>query len=95
MTALGTGVTKYLKDNNPEFVSIIGKIQVSDNNVTILSDAAELGEEIDIPRAKAAKERAEVRLRAATPDIDVSRAEAALARAITRISAANKIRYNS
>lgn len=93
MTALGIGVTRYLKDNNHEFVSTIGGIfQVSNNNVTVLADTAELGKEIDLTRAKAAKERAEARLRLAPKDIDVNRAEIALARAIARIKAASRIK---
>ncbi|MFH0702846.1 MAG: F0F1 ATP synthase subunit epsilon [bacterium] len=91
MTVLDIGVTRYLKDNNYEFVSIVGgTFQVSDNNVIILSDAAEFGEEIDLTRAKAAKERAEARLRAAPRDLDIHRAEIALSRAIARIQAATK-----
>ena len=94
MTALDIAVTKYSKGNVSEFVSTIGGIfQISDNNVTILSDKAELGEEIDLARANAAKERAEARLRTGAKDVDVSRAEAALSRAIARIHAATKMKH--
>lgn len=93
MTALDISITRYTKDKSTEFVSTIGGIfQVSDNNVTILSDSAELGSEIDIARAKAAKERAEARLRAGARDIDTDRAQAALQRAIIRMQAASKMR---
>jgi F-type H+-transporting ATPase subunit epsilon len=40
-----------------------GFVQVSGNTVSLLSDAAELGEDIDRARALAAKDRAEERLR--------------------------------
>lgn len=91
MSDLDIGVTEYITDNKKEFVSTIGGvIQVKENTVTILSDNAEIGEEIDIPRARAAKERAEARLQAGTPDVDASRAQVALARAIARIHAATK-----
>lgn len=91
MTALNIGVTKYLKDNNYEYISTIGGIfQVNENNVIIFSETAERGEEINLARAKAAKERAEARLRAGIEDVDVNRAEIALARALARISAASK-----
>lgn len=92
MTALDIGVTKFIRNDNSEFVSTIGGIfQVVKDNVVILSDEAELGSEIDIPRAKAARERAEARLRNAEVDVDVSRAQAALSRAIARIQAASKM----
>lgn len=91
MTDLNIGVTEYIKENKKEFVSTIGGvIQVKDNIVTVLSDTAELGEQIDITRARAAKERAEARLKAGTADIDVDRAQMALARAMVRIQAAGK-----
>jgi len=93
MTALDISVTRYIKDKTTDFVSTIGGIfQVSDNNITILSDTAELGSEIDIARANAAKDRAEARLRAAARDIDADRAQTALHRAIARIQAASKMK---
>lgn len=93
MTPLSIGVTEYIKEAKKEFISTIGGIlQVKDNLVTILSDKAELGELIDITRAKAAKERAEARLRTGTRDVDVDRAQIALARAIARIHAASGIK---
>lgn len=91
MTALDIGFTKYVKDNTEEYITTMGGIfQVSDNNIIILADVAETGVEIDITRARAAKERAEARLRMAARDIDAHRAEIALARAITRIKVASK-----
>jgi F-type H+-transporting ATPase subunit epsilon len=59
-----------------------GFIEVSGDHVSILSDAAELAEDIDIPRAEAAKARAEERLRADSNDeeamADLRRAEVRL-----------------
>ena len=93
MTDLDIGVTEYRIDDKKEFVSTIGGvIQVKENTATILSDNAEIGEEIDIPRARAAQERAEARLRTGAPDVDADRAQVALARAIARIHAAMKKR---
>lgn len=90
MADLAIGVTEFICNGKKEFVSTIGGvIQLKDNIVTILSDAAELGEEIDVPRAQAAKERAEARLRTGTSDVDINRAEIALARAIARINTAS------
>jgi F-type H+-transporting ATPase subunit epsilon len=90
MTDLDIGVTEYINGAKKQFVSTIGGvIQVKENVVTILSDAAELGEEIDVPRAQAAKERAEALLRTGAPDIDINRAQTALARAVARINTAS------
>lgn len=91
MTALDIGVTKFVKEEKAEFVATIGGIfQVSKNNVVILSDAAEIGTEVDVPRAKAAKERAEARLKEANGDTDTTRAELALHKALVRIEAASQ-----
>jgi len=60
-----------------------GFVQVGGNKVSILSDIAELGDDIDRRRAEAAKERAEVRLRTE----DDAEATAALARANARLNA--------
>ena len=60
-----------------------GFVQVSGNKVSILSDIAELGNDIDRGRALAAKDRAEAELRTADND----EAAAALARANARLNA--------
>lgn len=89
MTPLDIGVTRYKKDKQKKFVSIMGGIlQVKDNNVIILSNNAELGAQIDVARANTAKERAETLLKAGE-DVDTDRAQTALVRAIARIRAAS------
>ena len=60
-----------------------GFVEVSDNRVTILSDIAELPDQIDVSRAEAAKSAAEEKLRA---DAEDAEAKAALARATTRLT---------
>lgn len=58
------------------------------DGIRILAEAAEFADEIDVSRAKAARERAEKRLTSAAggvADIDVVRAEAALKRALVRL----------
>jgi F-type H+-transporting ATPase subunit epsilon len=62
-----------------------GFVQVDGTKVVILSDIAELASQIDVPRAQAAKQRAEEALRA---DADDAGATAALARATTRLTVA-------
>ena len=62
-----------------------GFVEVSNNQVIILSDVAELAADIDVERAKAAKTRAEEALRA---DADDAMASGALMRAVVRIDVA-------
>lgn len=89
MTALDVGVTKLVQDNNVKLFTTMGGIfQFKDNNAIILTDTAETGDDIDVTRAKAAKERAEARLADKEACIDAKRAEAALARAKARLKVA-------
>ena len=60
-----------------------GFVEVGENKVSILSDAAELSDEIDVDRAHRAKQRAEDRLR----DEHDAEAIAALSRAHARLRA--------
>ncbi len=60
----------------------------SPDKVTILAQSAERPEDIDIERARAAKERAERRLQAKQDEIDFRRAELALKRAMNRLDIA-------
>ena len=62
-----------------------GFVEVSNDHVVVLSDLAELKEQIDVPRAEAAKRAAEETL---ARDPDNEEAQAALARAETRIKVA-------
>jgi len=60
-----------------------GFVEVSNNKVSLLSDIAELGETIDVARARAARERAEELVRRG----EDGAAEAALRRAEARLAA--------
>ncbi len=68
-----------------------GFAEVADNKITILAQAAELAENIDVERAEKAKARAEERLQNAKHQdgIDIVRAENAMKRAIMRLKIAN------
>ncbi|MDA5108151.1 F0F1 ATP synthase subunit epsilon [Brevibacillus thermoruber] len=66
-----------------------GFMEVRGDKVTILAETAELPEDIDVERAKAAKERAEKRLIDKHPDLDIRRAERALQRAMARLDVTN------
>lgn len=67
-----------------------GFVEVRDNRVIVLADAAELAQEIDVVRAQAAKERAERRLGERAADVDFKRASSALQRAIYRLKIAKE-----
>ena len=75
----------FLADGKIEDIAVHGGfVEVSNNKVSILSDAAELGSQIDVERARSAKERAEDRLRSEHDAEAVS----ALGRAHARLNAA-------
>ena len=75
----------FLTDGNVEDIAVHGGfVEVSGNKVSILSDTAELGSQVDIDRARQAKERAEELLR---HEHDAG-AISALGRAHARLTAA-------
>ena len=94
LTILQPGELRYRKDGRLEYMAVTGGFaEISDNKVTILAEAAERAREIDVDRAKRARERAERRLaRAKAEAIDHVRAEAALKRSLIRLSIAEKSR---
>jgi F-type H+-transporting ATPase subunit epsilon len=76
-------------DDRVEWLAVHGGfMEVRKDKVVILAEMAEKGSDIDVLRARAAKERAEARLRAKQENIDFRRAELALQRALARLQAA-------
>ena len=73
----------YLADGKVQDLAVhLGFVEVGADHVTILSDTAELAEDIDVARAKAAKSRAEEQMRSehsAEVEADRRRAHARLA----------------
>ena len=65
----------------------------SDNQVEILVDTIERPEEIDVRRAREAKERVEERMRQHQSKMEYHRNAASLARAMARLKEANKYRH--
>lgn len=68
-----------------------GFLIVQKDRTTVLTRSAERPEEIDLERARRAKERAEQRLQQATPDFDLDRAQASLQRALARLKVAEYV----
>lgn len=67
-----------------------GTVEVLNNYILVLADSLEEIENIDIERARKAKERAENRLAHKTDTTDVERAEQALLRAVNRLKLVEK-----
>jgi len=91
VTALETSVLKIIKDGEETPVPISdGFLEVKPDQINVIVRTAELPEEIDVERAREARERAERRLREERARFDETRAQAALERAIARIDAVEK-----
>jgi F-type H+-transporting ATPase subunit epsilon len=67
-----------------------GYAEVLPDHVTILATAAEEASEIDVMRAKAARERAERRLAETRDKLEFTQVHAALQRAMARLRIAEK-----
>ncbi len=94
LSGLVPGELRYTVDDKMEYVAVTsGFAEISDDNVSILVDAAETALDIDVDRAKQAVERANERLSEdrSSEDIDFIRAEAALKRAMVRLKVIEKI----
>jgi len=90
LTSLNPGVLR-IKQGGDEVVMAIsgGFLEVLDNRVSVLTDAAERAEEIDEARADEARRRAEQALEGLSRGaVDAEAAEAALRRSLIRLKAA-------
>lgn len=67
-----------------------GFVEITPEKVTILAEAVEWPENIDVERAKEAKIRAERRIGSGQGDIDMDRAELALKKALIRLNVAGQ-----
>ena len=74
----------YIIDGKRTYFSVAGGF-IYVTETTLIANAIESQEEIDLERAQEAKRRAEERLKIQNDEIDMLRAQAALQRAITRI----------
>ena len=85
--ALGIGEVKIQTESGDDQVAAVhgGFVEVRDDKVVILSDVAELKDQIDVDRAREAKSRAQQAVQA---DADDEEARAALRRAEVRLEVA-------
>ena len=91
ITELAVGVLTYKASGATHTLSVAwGFMEVLPDKVTILAEAAERPQEIDVERAQKAKGRAEQRLKSNDLQVDYTRAEDALQRADTRLNVAKE-----
>lgn len=92
LTTLKIGELSYRKGTEVFHVAVNwGYVEVEDDNVSVLVETAELADEIDLERAKAALGRAEEALRKLSPeDKEFLAMQAALERALIRIQVAGR-----
>jgi F-type H+-transporting ATPase subunit epsilon len=95
LTTLKYGIIKVRKSGKEELFTVAGGVaEIQPDIVTVLADAAENVQEIDVERAEAARKRAEEVLAKGVPaDTDAYLAmEAALRRSNLRLDAARRYR---
>jgi F-type H+-transporting ATPase subunit epsilon len=92
LTLLAPGELSYKQGATRTRLAIGGGYaEVLNNVMTVLADAAEFAEEIDIDRARRAKEQAEKKINSLNPEErEFALCEAALKRALVRLQVASK-----
>ena len=82
-----------MADGSEEFVFVAGGIlEVQPHTVTVLSDTAVRGKDLDDEKANAAKQAAEEALKNAKGELDIAKAQSELAVMAAQISALRKFR---
>lgn len=91
VTVLGYGVMRIQNEGEEDKTAAVfgGFAEINSEGITVLTDAAEWAEDIDLSRAEEARKRAEERLKSRSADIDILRAEMALKRSLIRIGLKN------
>jgi F-type H+-transporting ATPase subunit epsilon len=93
LTMIKPGIMRLVKGGEETDVAITGGfLEVKDDRVTILADAAERAEEIDAVRAEEARRKAERELEEREGTEELAAAAAALQRALLRLRAAERRR---
>lgn len=89
LTSLKIGEIKYRVGKVVKFLSVSwGFAEILPDKITVLADVAETAEEIDVARAREAKDKAERRLKSA--DADFLQAQVSLEKAMVRLQVASK-----
>ena len=83
---LKPGVLTLTEENSVKKAALhTGFAEILQDSITILAEDAEWPDEIDVERARRAKERAEERIQSHAGDVDVARAQLALRRSLVRM----------
>jgi F-type H+-transporting ATPase subunit epsilon len=91
ITELSVGEVSFHAEGGEQRLAVAwGFAEVLPDKVTILAETAERPSEIDVERARKAKERAEQRLTGGDTNVDVERTLGALHKAETRLEVAGK-----
>jgi len=92
ITELGIGVLTYRSDTETRYLSVVdGYAEVLPDRVIVLAEVSERGEEIDVPRTRAALDRAKAEVaKTDAKDSEWTRSNLALQRAMVRLQAAAK-----
>ena len=86
LTALQPGELRLKKGGDETSLAITGGfLEVMPDRVTVLADAAEHSDEIDVARAEEAMKRAQERLQNRAQDLDLERALHSMRRAAIRV----------
>lgn len=94
VTPLEIGEMRVKHDNGQEFIAVLGGyLEFSNDKVTVLADAAELAQQIDVSRAEQKKQEREKELAEAKADDEaLVAAEISLRKALLRIKVAQRNR---
>jgi len=93
LTTLKPGELRVLQNGQWDYLAVAGGfMQVDPRGVTVLADAAERVDEIDVARAEEARRRAETNLQSAQDVQARAEAQAAILRAIARIGVLDRRR---
>lgn len=86
-------ITTDESGSRQEYAVAGGLFYFRDNKAEVLTDAIENKAEIDVERAKQAKERAKQRIGSNNPNVDLQRAQIDLEKAINRLRVKGTIDY--
>ena len=90
VTTLKIGMLRCKSGGSEQYFFVNwGYAEVGPDSIVVLADSAEKSADIDVERAKAARQRAEERLKKAA-EIDFTRAESSLERSLMRLQVAER-----
>ena len=93
LSNIAVGEVKLIDVSGTEsrYATTGGFVEVHDNKVIMLAETAERSDEIDVPRAEDARDRARKRLAEKAQKTDIDRARLALFRAMNRLKVSDQL----